>query len=179
MAYKLLARNQPVPDHISMAAQGTGSSQGTPQGSPQPGPPYMHRPPGAPSPSMRPSPQPAPPMGAGGPPQQYGPTGGQGTGVGVPAAMGPQYGPVAPTSGGCRPSRSAAPSSARPAPPHPMMGSQGGGAPTPPPQGAGAGPPGEGCPCSKVPSSGMPGAASKREGESWNGTTIFDASYDA
>lgn len=42
MAYKLLARNQPVPDHINLAAQGTQAQQ---QGAPSQGP-YMHRPPG-------------------------------------------------------------------------------------------------------------------------------------
>ncbi|XP_064476618.1 transcription activator BRG1-like isoform X2 [Ornithodoros turicata] len=115
MAYKLLARNQPVPEHINLAAQGSGGPQGVPQGSSG----AYHRPPGAPSPSMRPSPQP------GGHPSQQGPYGG-----------GPQYGP--PTSsgppgmmGGQHPSQGVPP-------PHPQvggpMGGQGSsGAPTPPP----------------------------------------------
>ncbi|EEC12005.1 smarca4, putative [Ixodes scapularis] len=117
MAYKLLARNQPVPDHVNLAAQGT-SGVGGPQGPQSQQGPYMHRPPGAPSPLMRPSPQ-----SVGGPPMgpQQGPYGGGGPPYGAPPPQSQQQ-HLQPGGG-------------------PMMG--GGGAPTPPPP-QGGGPMGAG-----------------------------------
>ncbi|KAM7286817.1 transcription activator BRG1 isoform X1 [Ixodes scapularis] len=117
MAYKLLARNQPVPDHVNLAAQGT-SGVGGPQGPQSQQGPYMHRPPGAPSPLMRPSPQ-----SVGGPPMgpQQGPYGGGGPAYGAPPPQSQQQ-HLQPGGG-------------------PMMG--GGGAPTPPPP-QGGGPMGAG-----------------------------------
>ena len=95
MAYRILARNQPLPPQIAMAVQGKRPEQGTPQGPNQApygrpgtlppggvvGPPNTQAPPSQPIPQLG-APRPGQPIGPGGP-MNTGQPGGPSTGTGA------------------------------------------------------------------------------------------------
>ena len=110
MAYRILARNQPLPPQIAMAVQGKRPEQGGPPGSNQAaygrpgsmppggvGPPNTQAPPSQPIPAMG-GPRPGQPMGPGGqlaPNQPGGPTAGTGATTGPPGVKPNRITPIA------------------------------------------------------------------------------------
>merc|ERR1711992_192403 len=110
MAYRILARNQPLPPQIAMAVQGKRPEQGGPPGSNQSsynrpgsmppggvGPPNTQAPPSQPIPAMG-APRPGQPMGASGPistGQPGAPTSGTGATAGPPGVKPNRITPIA------------------------------------------------------------------------------------